>query len=134
MMKKRLLAALLLIVMLAFSGSALAEVPEAEEDVVISPMSVLSVNCGLTSNGGSSYTAWASATSSVSETITVTVRLYRVVGSTLTLITSGGNTVSGTSASVSKSATLSAGSYRVVGSATGSISSSASRTRNYTVS
>ena len=132
-MKKRF-AAILMILMLCFSTSSLALAPDTEEDGTVSPMSVLSVDCGLTHNSGSSYTAWATATSSVSETITVTVRLYRVVGSTLTLITSGSKTVTGTSASISKSATLSAGSYRVVATATGSISSSASRTRNYTVS
>ena len=132
-MKKRF-AAILMILILCFSGSSLALAPDTEEDGTVSPMSVLSVDCGLTHNSGSSYTAWATATSSVSETITVTVRLYRVVGSTLTLITSGSKTVTGTSASISKSATLSAGSYRVVATATGSISSSASRTRNYTVS
>ena len=133
-MKRRLIATFLLIVCLAFTGSTLALAPDPVSRFDISPMSVLSVNCGLTSNGGSSYTAWGSATSSVSETLTVTVKLYRVVGTTLTLITSGSNTVTGTSAYVSRSATLSAGSYRVVATATGSISSSASRTRNYTVS
>ena len=132
-MKKRF-AAILMILMLCFSTSSLALAPDTEEDGTVSPMSVLSVDCGLTHNSGSSYTAWATATSSVSETITVTVRLYRVVGSTLTLITSGSKTATVTSASISKSATLSAGSYRVVATATGSISSSASRTRNYTVS
>lgn len=132
-MKKKLFAAFVMILSLAFSSSTLALTPETgEEDGVISPMSVLSVDCGL-SGSGSSYTAWATATSSVTETIIVTVKLYRVVGSTLTLITSGSNTVTGTSASVSRNATLSAGSYRVVATASGSISSSASRTRNYTV-
>lgn len=133
-MKKRLLAAFILLLTLCLSGSALALAPESEEKEIISPKSTLSVNCGLTHSSGSTYLAWATATSSVSETITVTVKLYRVVGSTLTLITSGSNTASGTSASVSRSASLSAGSYRVVATATGSISSSASRTRNYTVS
>ena len=133
-MKKRLIATFLLIVCLAFTGSTLALAPDPIAKIDISPMSVLSVDCGLTSNGGSSYTAWGRATSSVTETLTVTVKLYRVVGTTLTLITSGSNTVTGTSAYVSRSATLSAGSYRVVATATGSISSSASRTRNYTVS
>lgn len=133
-MKRRLIATFLLIVCLAFTGSTLALAPDPIAKIDISPMSVLSVDCGLTSNGGSSYTAWGRATSSVTETITVTVKLYRVVGTTLTLITSGSNTVTGTSAYVSRSATLSAGSYRVVATATGSISSSASRTRNYTVS
>ena len=132
-MKKRF-AAILMILILCFSTSSLALAPDTQEEIIISPMSVLSVDCGLVHNSGSSYTAWASATSSVSETITVTVKLYRVVGSTLTLITSGSNTVTGTSASVSRNATLSAGSYRVVATASGSISSSASRTRNYTVS
>ncbi|MEZ4509125.1 MAG: hypothetical protein R2881_05620 [Eubacteriales bacterium] len=37
------------------------------------------------------------------------MKLYRVVGTTLTLITSGSNTVTGTTAYVSRSATLSAG-------------------------
>ncbi|HWQ96759.1 MAG TPA: hypothetical protein VN538_01505 [Clostridia bacterium] len=133
-MKKRLIAAFLLVVLLAFTGSTFALAPDVAVKKDITPMSVLTVDCGLTNNGGSSYTAWGSASSSVSETITVTVKLYRVVGSTLTLITSGSNTVTGTSAYVSKSATLSAGSYRVVATATGSISSSGSRTRNYTVS
>jgi len=133
-MKKRLIAAFLLVVLLAFTGNTLALAPDSFVKKDITPMSVLTVDCGLTSNGGSSYTAWATGTSGVSETITVTVKLYSVVGSTLTLITSGSNTVTGTSASVSRNATLSAGSYRVVGTATGSISSSASRTRNYTVS
>ncbi|PKM39159.1 MAG: hypothetical protein CVV04_12615 [Firmicutes bacterium HGW-Firmicutes-9] len=133
-MKRRLIATFLLIVCLAFTGSTLALAPDPIAKIDISPMSVLSVDCGLTSNGGSSYTAWGRATSSVTETLTVTVKLYRVVGTTLTLITSGSNTVTGTSAYVSRSATLSAGSYRVVATATGSISSSASRTRNYTVS
>lgn len=133
-MKRRLIATFLLIVCLAFTGSTLALAPDPIAKIDISPMSVLSVDCGLTSNGGSSYTAWGRATSSVTETLTVTVKLYRVVGTTLTLITSGSNTVTGTTAYVSRSATLSAGSYRVVATATGSISSSASRTRNYTVS
>ena len=132
-MKKRF-AAVLMILVLCFSTSALALGPDAEDDGVITPMSVLSVDCGLVHGSGSSYTAWATATSSVSESITVTVKLYRVVGSTLTLITSGSNTATGTSAYVSRNATLSAGSYRVVVTATGSVSSSASRTRNYTVS
>jgi hypothetical protein len=133
-MKKRLVAAFLLIVLLAFTGSTFALAPDPVASVDISPMSVLSVDCGLTNNGGGSYTAWGRATSTVTETITVTVKLYRVVGTTLTLITSGSNTVTGTSAYVSRNATLSAGSYRVVATGTGSVSSSASRTRNYTVS
>lgn len=133
-MKKKLLAAFILLLSLCFSGSALALAPESEDNGIISPMSALSVNCGLTHSSGSTYVAWASATSSVSETITVTVKLYRVVGGTLTLITSGSNTATGTSVSVNRSASLSAGSYRVVATASGSISSSASRTRNYTVS
>ena len=135
-MKKRLLATLMLLLTLCYTGSTFALAPDQEEssDIVISPMSTLSVNCGLTNSGGSTYLAWGSASSTVSETITVTVRLYRVVGSTLTLITSGSKTVTGTSVSVSKSASLSAGSYRVVASATGSVSGSGSRTRNYTVS
>jgi len=134
LMKKRLVAAFLLIVLLAFTGSTFALAPDPVASVDISPMSVLSVDCGLTNNGGGSYTAWGRATSTVTETITVTVKLYRVVGTTLTLITSGSNTVTGTSAYVSRNATLSAGSYRVVATGTGSVSSSASRTRNYTVS
>ena len=134
-MKKRLLATLMLLLTLCYTGSTFALAPDDEStDAVISPMSTLSVDCGLTSSGGSTYLAWGSASSTVSETITVTVRLYRVVGSTLTLITSGSSTASGTSAYVSKSASLSAGSYRVVASATGSVSGSGSRTRNYTVS
>ncbi|MPN29746.1 hypothetical protein SDC9_177199 [bioreactor metagenome] len=133
-MKKRLLAILMLVLCLCYTGSTFALAPDEEStDGVISPMSALYPDCGLTSNGGSSYTVWASVSSTVSEALTINVKLYRVVGSTLTLITSGSNTVSGTSASVSKSATLSAGSYRVVATATGSISSSGSRTRNYTV-
>lgn len=134
-MKKRLLATLMLLLTLCYTGSTFALAPDDEStDAVISPMSTLSVDCGLTSSGGSTYLAWGSTSSTVSETITVTVRLYRVVGSTLTLITSGSKTVTGTSVSVSKSASLSAGSYRVVASATGSVSGSGSRTRNYTVS
>lgn len=135
-MKKKLLAVLMLVLCLCYTGSTFALAPDQEEstDIVISPMSTLSVDCGLSNSGGSTYLAWGSASSSVSETITVTVKLYRVVGTTLTLITSGSNTVSGTSAYVSRSATLSAGSYRVVASATGSVSGSGSRTRNYTVS
>ena len=135
-MKRRLLATLMLVLCLCYTGStfALAPDPENSTDAVMSPMSTLSVDCGLSNSGGSSYIAWGSASSTVSETITVSVKLYRVVGSTLTLITSGSNTVSGSSASVSRTATLSAGSYRVVASATGSVSGSGSRTRNYTVS
>jgi hypothetical protein len=133
-MKRRLIATFLLIVCLAFTGSTLALAPDPIAKIDISPMSTLTANCGLNSNGGSSYTAWASASSYVSETLTINVKLYRVVGTTLTLITSGSNTVTGTYAYVSRNATLSAGSYRVVATATGSISSSASRTRNYTVS
>lgn len=135
-MKKKLLAILMLVLCLCYTGSTFALAPDQEEssDVVYSPMSALSVDCGLASSGGSTYLAWGSASSSVSETITVTVKLYRVVGTTLTLITSGSNTVSGTSAYVSRSASLSAGSYRVVATATGSVSGSGSRTRNYTVS
>lgn len=133
-MKKRLIAAFLFLVCLAFTGSAFALAPDPVANGDITPLSVLSVDCGLISNGGSSYTAWGRATSSVTETITVTVKLYRVVGTTLTLITSGSNTVTGTTAYVSRNATLSAGSYRVVATATGSISSSGSRTRNYTIS
>jgi hypothetical protein len=133
-MKKKLFAALILVFCLAFTGSTFALAPDSHAVTRDAIESTLSVDCGLTSNGGGSYTAWSSASSSVSETITVTVKLYRVVGSPLTLIPSGSNTVTGTSASVSRNATLSAGSYRVVATATGSVSSSASRTRNYTIS
>ena len=133
-MKKKLLAALIMVLCLAYTGSTFALAPDSHRVTRDAIQSTLSVDCGLTNNGGGSYTAWGSATSSVSETITVTVKLYRVVGSTLTLITSGSNTATGTSAYVSRNATLSAGSYRVVVTATGSVSSSASRTRNYTVS
>ena len=133
-MKKKLLAALIMVLCLAYTGSTFALAPDSHRVTRDAIESTLSVDCGLTNNGGGSYTAWGSATSSVSETITVTVKLYRVVGSTLTLITSGSNTATGTSAYVSRNATLSAGSYRVVVTATGSVSSSASRTRNYTVS
>ena len=70
-MKRKLFAAFVMILSLAFSSSTLALTPETdEEDGVISPMSVLSVDCWL-SGSGSSYTAWATATSSVTETITV---------------------------------------------------------------
>lgn len=133
-MKKKLLAALIMVLCLAYTGSTFALAPDSHRVTRDAIESTLSVDCGLTNNGGGSYTAWGSASSSVSETITVTVKLYRVVGSTLTLITSGSNTATGTSAYVSRNATLSAGSYRVVVTATGSVSSSASRTRNYTVS
>lgn len=133
-MKKKLLAALIMVLCLAYTGSTFALAPDSHRVTRDAIQSTLSVDCGLTNNGGGSYTAWGSASSSVSETITVTVKLYRVVGSTLTLITSGSNTATGTSAYVSRNATLSAGSYRVVVTATGSVSSSASRTRNYTVS
>lgn len=132
-MKKKFLSALVLLLTLCFTTSTFAVGPDSEE-APVSTDSVLSLSCGLTHNSGSSYTAWATATSSVTETITVNVRLYRVVGSTLTLITSGSNTVYGTSASVSRTATLSAGSYRVVASASGSSSGSVSTSRNYTVS
>ena len=133
-MKKKLLAAMIMVLCLAYTGSTFALAPDSHRVTRDAIESTLSVDCGLTNNGGGSYTAWGSASSSVSETITVTVKLYRVVGSTLTLITSGSNTATGTSAYVSRNATLSAGSYRVVVTATGSVSSSASRTRNYTVS
>lgn len=133
-MKKKLLAAMIMVLCLAYTGSTFALAPDSHRVTRDAIESTLSADCGLTNNGGGSYTAWGSATSSVSETITVTVKLYRVVGSTLTLITSGSNTATGTSAYVSRNATLSAGSYRVVVTATGSVSSSASRTRNYTVS
>lgn len=133
-MKKKLLAALIMVLCLAYTGSTFALAPDSHRVTRDAIQSTLSVDCGLTNNGGGSYTAWGSASSSVSETITVTVKLYRVVGSTLTLITSGSNPATGTSAYVSRNATLSAGSYRVVVTATGSVSSSASRTRNYTVS
>lgn len=133
-MKKKLLAALIMVLCLAYAGSTFALAPDSHRVTRDAIESTLSVDCGLTNNGGGSYTAWGSASSSVSETITVTVKLYRVVGSTLTLITSGSNTATGTSAYVSRNASLSAGSYRVVVTATGSVSSSASRTRNYTVS
>lgn len=133
-MKKKLLTVLIMILCLAYTGSTFALAPDSHAVTRDAIESTLSISCGLTNNGGGSYTAWSSATSSVSETITVTVKLYRVVGGTLTLITSGSNTVSGTSASVSRNATLSAGSYRVVATATGSSSPSVSRTRNYTIS
>ena len=133
-MKKKLLAALIMVLCLAYTGSTFALAPDSHRVTRDAIESTLSVDCGLTNNGGGSYTAWGSASSSVSETITVTVKLYRVVGSTLTLITSGSNTASGTSAYVSRNATLSAGSYRVVATASGSTSGSGSRTRNYTVS
>ncbi|MDD4311785.1 MAG: hypothetical protein PHW41_04815 [Eubacteriales bacterium] len=133
-MKKKLLSALVFLFCLAFTGSTFALEPDSKDAAPSATRSTLSVNCGLSSSGGSTYLAWASATSSVSETITVRYRLYRVVGSTLTLVSSSSSTATGTSAYVSKPVTLSAGSYRLVASATGSVSSTASRTRNYTIS
>lgn len=132
-MKKKLFTALVMVLCLCFSGSSLALVPDSDEISPEAIESTLSVNCGLSSTGGSNYLVWATATSSVTETITVSYRLYRVVGTTLTLISSASNTATGTSVSVSRTVSLSAGSYRVVATATGSISSSASKTRNYTI-
>ena len=104
-MKKKLFIALVMVLCLGFSGSTLALEPDSDKVSPDSILSVLSPDCGLTSNGGGSYTAWASVSSTVSETLTITVKLYRVVGSTLTLITSGSNTVTGTYAYISKNAT-----------------------------
>lgn len=133
-MKKKLFSTLLFLFCLAFSGSTLALAPDSDDVSPNAIESTLTVNCGLSSSGGSTYVAWASASSSVSETITVSYRLYRVVGTTLTLVSSGSSTSTGTSAYVSKPVSLSTGSYRIVASATGSVSSSASKTRNYTIS
>lgn len=136
-MKKRIAALLIaLMLMLTFSGSALALGPDDAEDtgdgtVVI--MAAVSLSSGLTHVSGSSYLPWATASTGTSDTITASFKLYRVVGSTLTLVASASKSATGTSVTASKSVTLSAGSYRLVSTGTSS-TATVTQTKNYTVS
>ena len=64
-MKKKLLAALIMVLCLAYTGSTFALAPDSHRVTRDAIESTLSVDCGLTNNGGGSYTAWGSASSSM---------------------------------------------------------------------
>jgi hypothetical protein len=133
-MKKRIATLFLaLLLMLSISGNTLALTADPVDDGTVSIMSAVTISCGLTLVSGSSYRPWATATTGTSDTITASFKLYRVVGSTLTLVTSGSNSTTGTSVTASKTVTLSAGSYRIVATGTSS-TATATQTKNYTVS
>lgn len=136
-MKKRMVALLLaLMLMLCVSGSTLALGPDDEEsagDGTVGIMAAVSLSSGLTHVSGSSYRPWATASTATSDTLSVSFKLYRVVGGTLTLVASASKSATGTSVTASKSVTLSAGSYRLVSTGTSS-TATVSQTKNYTVS
>lgn len=136
-MKKKMTALLIaMVLMLTFSGGALALGPDDTEgstDDTAVLRAAVSLSSGLTHVSGSSYRPWATASTGTSDSISVSFKLYRVVGSTLTLVASASNSTTGTSVTASKSVTLSAGSYRLVSTGTSS-TATVSQTRNYTVS
>lgn len=133
-MKKRIVTLLLaLVLVLSISGNTLALGQDVTSDGEVVILAAVSISCGLTHVSGSSYRPWATATTGTSDTISASFRLYRVVGGTETLVSSGSNSTTGTSVTASKTVTLSAGTYKIYATGTSS-TATANTSKNYTVS
>ena len=133
-MKKRIVTLLLaLVLILSISGNTLALGQEETSDGEVVILAAVSISCGLTHVSGSSYRPWATATTGTSDTISASFRLYRVVGGTETLVSSGSNSTTGTSVTASKTVTLSAGTYKIYATGTSS-TATANTNQSYTVS
>ena len=133
-MKKRIVTLLLaLVLVLSISGNTLALGQDVTSDGEFVILAAVSISCGLTHVSGSSYRPWATATTGTSDTISASFRLYRVVGGTETLVSSGSNSTTGTSVTASKTVTLSAGTYKIYATGTSS-TATANTSKNYTVS
>lgn len=133
-MKKRIVTLLLaLVLILSISGNTLALGQEETSDGEVVILAAVSISCGLTHVSGSSYRPWATATTGTSDTISASFRLYRVVGGTETLVSSGSNSTTGTSVTASKTVTLSAGTYKIYATGTSS-TATANTNKSYTVS
>ncbi|MEA4870874.1 MAG: hypothetical protein VB062_09650 [Christensenella sp.] len=133
-MKKRIATLLLaLALLLSISGNTLAVGQDNTDDGTVVILAAVSISCGLTHVSGSSYRPWATATTATTDTISASFRLYRVVGGTETLVTSGSNSATGTSVTASKTVTLSAGTYKIYATGTSS-TATANTNKSYTVS
>lgn len=133
-MKKRIVTLLLaLVLVLSISGNTLALGQDVTSDGEVVILAAVSISCGLTHVSGSSYRPWATASTGTSDTISASFRLYRVVGGTETLVSSGSNSTTGTSVTASKTVTLSAGTYKIYATGTSS-TATANTSKNYTVS
>jgi hypothetical protein len=137
-MKKRVLALLLVILVSVLStGYALAEAPQIDEpassvDIIVQPMSTLTLTCGLSKVSGSTYNVWATCRSAASENLTVSYTLYRIVSGAQVYVTSSSASATGFSVTASKQISLSAGTYKLYVTGSGNTSST-SRSNQYTI-
>ena len=108
-MKKRLIClTLVLLLCLSFSGTAFAA---TDEEIV--PCSMVGLSSGLTHVSGSTYRAWAGATASLPENVTVGFTLYKYTNGSYTYVTSGRASTYGTYVKAQRTVTLSSGYYKL---------------------
>jgi len=120
-MKRRLVSlVIVLAVCLSLTGNALAL---KNDGVIMAPLSLVSVSCGLTKSG-SQYRIWSTTETNLSESLTASVSLYQVVNGSEVFVTSASATATGTSVTAKKTRTLAAGTYKIYGSGSGNTSSS----------
>lgn len=119
-MRKQAKIMLVLAVILALMpmGSAFA----AEQTVT--PNGLVALSSGLTHVSASTYRAWASAQSILSDNLTISFTLYKKNGSTLTYITSNAASVTdGTNVETNRTVILNAGTYELDSKYTGNTQS-----------
>lgn len=108
-MKRRLIClTLILLLCLSFTGTTFAA---TDEEIV--PRGAVGLSSGLTHVSGSTYRAWASATASLPENVTVGFTLYKFVNGSYTYVTSGSASDYGTYVKAQRTLTLSSGSYKL---------------------
>lgn len=120
-MKRRLVSlVIVMLVCLSLAGNALAL---SNDDIVMQPLSLVSVTCGLTQSG-SQHRVWSTTETNLSENLTASVSLYQVVNGSEVFVTSASASATGTSVTARKTRTLAAGTYKIYGSGSGNTSSS----------
>jgi len=120
-MKRRLVSiVIVMLVCLSLTGNALAL---SNDEVVMMPLSLVSVTCGLTKSG-SQYRVWSTTETNLSESLTASVSLYQVVNGSEVFITSASASGTGTSVTAKKTRTLTSGTYKIYGSGSANSSSS----------
>ena len=120
-MKRRLVPlVIVMMVCLSLAGNALAL---SSDEVVMMPLSLVSVTCGL-SKSGSQYRVWSTTETNLSESLTASVSLYQVVNGSEVYITSASASATGASVTAKKTRTITSGTYKIYGSGSGNTSSS----------
>ncbi len=120
-MKRRIVSlVIVMLICISLAGNTLAL---SNDDVVVQPMSSITVSCGLTKTG-SQYRAWSRTDTSFSTSLTARVSLYQVVNGNEVYIATANASATGTTVTASTTRSLSSGTYKIYGYGTGNSSSS----------